>query len=114
MDEQQSDPDEIQAAALQAWEEGHLGKEFTSKLQDRGLDDSDVHQVLRSKGSYIAKYTDNGQPRYGFWHPGSKTFVAWQPNEQGYESEFKTCIKIGSANYLKQRKDFRALRGFED
>ena len=114
MSVQQPDPDEIQAAALEAWNEGRLGKEFTTKQLDRGLDDATIYQVLKSKSSYIAKYVDNGQPRYGFWNPGTGIFVAWQPAEQEYKSEFKTCIEIGDEDYLRQRRDFQPLRGFDD
>ena len=59
----------IQGAALTDWDAGKVGKEFSAKQLERSVSDMDIYRTLRSKSTLICRYTDYGQPRYGFWHP---------------------------------------------
>ncbi len=67
----------IQAAALADWAAGNVNKEFTEKQGERGVSDKDVERTLKSKSPLICRYTDYGQPRYGFWHPEVRVFIGW-------------------------------------
>lgn len=56
----------IQAAALADWEAGNVNKEFAEKQGERSVSDKDVERTLKSNSALICRYTDYGQPRYGF------------------------------------------------
>lgn len=110
---QQTSADKIQAAALRAWIEGRLNKEFTAKQRDRGISDADIERVLKSNAALIGKYRHHDQPRYGFWHPETGVFVAWQPAVEGDRDELKTCfIAVNGDSYMRERQDFTPVRGF--
>jgi hypothetical protein len=102
----------IQAAARADWETGNVNKEFTEKQGERGVSDKDVERTLKSNSTLICRYTHHGQPRFGFWHPQVRTWIAWQPAEAGLPSELKSCItdiKDGFA-YGRRRDDFELVR----
>jgi len=67
--------------------------------------------VLKSNSTLIARFYHTGQPRYGFWHPQSELLVIWQPAEEGFQSELKSCLphKFGD-EYLQRQTDFQPVR----
>lgn len=102
----------IQAAARADWEAGNVNKEFTEKQRERGVSDKDMERTLKSNSTLICRYTHHGQPRFGFWHPEVRMWIAWQPAEAGLQSELKSCItdiKDGFA-YGRRRDDFELVR----
>ena len=89
---------EIQAEALADWEE-------------RNVPDSAVERVLKSKSTLIAWFYHVGQPRYGFWHSQSQVIVIWQPEEEGFESELKSCFPHEVGNeYFGRQTGFQPVR----
>jgi hypothetical protein len=82
-----------QEAALADFQTGRVAKEFTAKCLERHIFDKDIERALKSHSSGVWRYTHLGQPRYGFWHPRTKVFVAWQPREEGFQNELKTCFR---------------------
>lgn len=100
----------IQAAALADWEAGNVVKEFSEKQWERGVSDRDIERTLKSKSTLICRYTDYGQPRYGFWHPEVRVFIGWQPAEARFRSEVKTCIRQDDGRaYMQRQTDFEAV-----
>ncbi len=101
----------IQAAALADWEAGNVNKEFTEKQWERGVSDSAVERVLKSNSTLIARFYHTGQPRYGFWHPPSEVLIIWQPVEEGFQSELKSCLPHEGGNeYLQRQTGFQPVR----
>ncbi len=101
-----------QAAALAAWQKGQIANEFYDKTQERPFSDRDVERVLKSKSSGVWRYRhEKGQPRYGFYHPETELFAAWQPNEEGYQSQIKTCFRRARIeSYMSNQTDVVCLR----
>ena len=102
----------IQAAVLADWEAGNVVKEFSEKQWERSVSNRDIERTLKSKSTLICRYTHHGQPRFGFWHPQVRMWIAWQPAEEGLRSELKSCIpdiKDGLA-YGRRRDDFKLVR----
>lgn len=103
---------QIQEAAHADWNAGNVVKEFSEKQLERSVSDMDIYQTLRSKSTLICRYTHHSQPRFGFWHPRVKMWIAWQPAEEGLRSELKSCIsniRDGLA-YGQRRDDFELVR----
>ncbi len=102
----------VQAAALADWEGGNVVKEFSEKQRERRVSDRDIERTLKSKSALICRYSHHGQPRFGFWHPQVRMWIAWQPAEEGLQSELKSCIhdiKDGLA-YGQHRDNFKLIR----
>jgi hypothetical protein len=93
----------VQATALADWDAGKVGKEFSEKQLERGISDSVIDRVLRSKSTLIARFYHSGQPRYGFWHPQSQVVVIWRPAEEGFFSELKSCFPHQAGDEYFQR-----------
>jgi len=102
---------QIQEAAYADWDAGKVGKEFSEKQLERGISNSAVERVLRSNSTLIARFYHSGQPRYGFWHPQGQVIVIWQPAEEGFESELKSCFphKAGDG-YFQRQTGFQPVR----
>jgi hypothetical protein len=101
----------VQAAALADFQAGKIANEFYAKEAERPFTDADVERVLKSRSSGVWRYVYDDEPRYGFWHPDTTWFVAWRPNEEGYESELKTCFDVlDGARYVQNRSDVKCLR----
>ena len=101
----------IQMAALADWNAGKVGKEFSEKQLGRNVFDIDIERTLRGQSTLICHYTDYGQPRYGFWHPQVRVFIAWQSPEEGFRSQLKTCIRYEDGRgYMQRQDDFEPVR----
>ncbi|MCS6859920.1 MAG: hypothetical protein NZT92_06330 [Abditibacteriales bacterium] len=101
-----------QAAALAAWQAGQIANELYDKTQERPFSDRDVERVLKSKSLGVWRYRhEKGQPRYDFYHPETELFVAWQPDEEGYQSQIKTCFRCARIeSYMNNQSDVVCLR----
>ncbi len=102
----------IQAAVLADWEAGNVVKEFSEKQWERRVSDRDIERTLKSKSTLICRYTWEGWPRFGFWHPQVKVVIVWQPPEGGLRSELKSCIvpRKNGTEYLQRQSDFEPVR----
>lgn len=102
---------QIQEAALADWEAGNVAKEFSEKQLERGIPNSAIDRVLRSKSTLIARFYHSGQPRYGFWHPQRRALVIWQPAEEDFFSELKSCFSHQAGDeYLIRQTGFQPVR----
>jgi hypothetical protein len=100
-----------QVAALADFQAGRVAKEFTAKCLERRLFDKEIERVLKSRSSGVWRYTHLGQPRYGLWHPHTKVFIAWQPHEEGFRSELKTCFRESDGlRYMERQEGVVLLR----
>jgi len=102
---------QIQAAARADWEAGNVRRDFYAKQVERNISDSEIERTLKSKSTLICRYTDYGQPRYGFWHPHVRVVIAWLPAEEGFTSQLKSCFRrTDGDNYLSELEDFEPVR----
>ncbi len=100
-----------QDAALAAWLNGQIANEFYDKTIDRPFSQADVERVLKSKSSGVWRYRDFDQPRVGCWHPVTELFVAWQPPEEGRQSQIKTAFVVTNIDgYIARREQVVLLR----
>jgi len=80
-------------AAWVDWQTGRVNRDFAVKQKERNVSDADIEQTLKSRATLICWYRYRGQPRYGFWHPRVKIFLAWRSAEEGLSSQFETCFR---------------------
>jgi hypothetical protein len=100
-----------QDAALSDWQAGKISNEFYDKTATRPFSDADVERVLKSRSSGVWQYRDFDQLRFGFWHPELELFVAWQPAEEGHESQIKTAFIVKNIDgYMSRREQSKTLR----
>lgn len=112
MPEQEDKAQEAQRSALADWQAGRVGNEFYDKVHRRDIASSDVERVLASKSSGIWRYRHAlGQVRYGFWHPVTRIFIVWQPDEEGLVSQIKTAFsEEDGVTYASRMEDVESLR----
>ena len=110
-DSRENQASEAQAQALADFLAGRLSNEFSAKCLERAISDREIERVLKSKSSVVASYVDHGQPRYGFWHPESLLFVAWQPPRLGKRGLLKSALEhLDGFDYLRCRPGAEVLR----
>ena len=96
------------------WKEERVSIDLFDKLADRQISKQDIWTTLTSPQSYIARYWYYNGNRVGFWHPSTRTFVAWKPNKGPSPSRIMTAFRHpNGVRYMQNFPPFREIRGPE-
>jgi hypothetical protein len=96
------------------WKEERVSIDLFDKLTDRQISKQDIWTTLTSPQTYIARYWYYNGNRIGFWHPPTRTFVAWKPNKGSSPSRVMTAFRHpNGVRYMQSFPPFREIRGPE-
>lgn len=98
---------------LADYRERRFGRDFETKLRERGYTLSDVVATIRNPESYIMRVRDeDGDNRVGFWNPETLVLVLWVLNRKRHRGIFLSCFEREDApTYLRNRSvEFREIR----